>query len=87
MNFFGILRLPPFVNHKGKNVNSDWFSDQSDERRVLGHAQFHKGRMKGDDPKSDTAQTPTRFDGRLGLLEETLKTFTDSIPNKNLDLM
>ena len=36
--------------HKGKVVNSDWLADQSDERSVLGHAQFHKGRMKGDDP-------------------------------------
>ena len=58
MNFFEILRIPPFVNHIGKDVNSDLFADQSDEQRVLGHAQFHKGRMKGDDPKIDTAQSP-----------------------------
>ena len=32
----------PFVNHKGKDVNSDWFADQWDERSVLGHAQVHK---------------------------------------------
>ena len=79
---FGILRIPPFVNHKGKDVISDWFADQWDERSVLGHAQFHKGRMKGDDPEIDTVQTPKRFHGRLSLLEKTLKTFTDSIPNK-----
>ena len=47
----------------------------------LGHAQFHKGRMKGDDPKMDTAQTPKRFDWRLSLLGKIPKTFTDSIPN------
>ena len=47
----------------------------------LGHAQFHKERMKGDDPEIDAAQTPKRFDGRLALLEQIRKTFTDSIPN------
>ena len=45
-----ILRTPPSVNHKGKDVNSDWLADQRDERSVSGHAQFHIGRMKGDDP-------------------------------------
>ena len=79
---FGILRIPHFVYHKGKYVNSDWFADQWDERSVLGHAQFHKGRMKGDDPEIDTAQTPKRFERRLVLLKKTLQTFTDSIPNK-----
>ena len=57
-------------------------ADQWDERSVLGHAQFHKGRMKGDDPEIDFAQTPKRFDRRLALLGKTRKTFTDSIPNK-----
>ena len=28
---FGILRIPPFVNDKGKEVNSDWLADQWDE--------------------------------------------------------
>ena len=79
---FGILQIPPFVNHKGNDVNSDWLADQWDERSVLGHAQFHKGRMKGDDPEIDTAQTPKRFDRRLALLGKTRKTFSDSIPNK-----
>ena len=37
-SLFGILRIPPFVNHKGKDVNSDWLADQWDERSVLGHA-------------------------------------------------
>ena len=46
----------------------------------MGHARLHKGRMKGDDSEIGTAQTPQRFDGRLALLEKTLKTFTDSIP-------
>ena len=78
---FGILRIPPFVNHKGKDVNSDWFADQWDERSVLGHAQIHKGRMKGDDLEIDTMQTPKRLDGRLALLEKIRKSFTDSIPN------
>ena len=83
-HLFGILRTPPFVNDKGKDVNSDWLADQWDERSVLGHAQFHKGRIKGDDPEIDTAQTPKRFNGRLAPLEKIRKTFTDSIPNKHL---
>ena len=78
---FGILRIPPFVNHKGNDVNSDWLADQWDERSVLGHSQFHKGRTKGDDPEIYTAQTPKRFDRRLALLGKTRETFTDSIPN------
>ena len=79
---FGILQIPPFVNYKGKDVNSDWLADQWDERSVSGHAQFHTGRMKGENPEIDTAQTPKRFDGRLALLEKIRKTFTSSIPNK-----
>ena len=67
-NLFGTLRIPPFVNHKGKDVNSDWFADQSDERSVLGHAQLYKGSIKGDDPDIDAEQTTKRFDGRLALL-------------------
>ena len=51
--FFGILRFPPFVKDKGKDVNSDWFADQWDERSVLGHARVNKRRMKGDDPEID----------------------------------
>ena len=46
---FGILQTPPFVNHNGKDVNSDWLADQSDERSVLGHALNDKGKMKDDD--------------------------------------
>ena len=42
--------------------------------------------MKEDDPEIDTAQTPKRFDGRLGSSVENpqkiRKTFTDSSPNK-----
>ena len=34
----------------------------------------------GDDPETDTAQTPKRLDGRLALREKIRKTFTDSIP-------
>ena len=56
---------PPFVSHKGKDVNSDWLADQWEERSILGHAQIHKGRMKGDNPEIDTAQTPKRFDRLL----------------------
>ena len=78
---FGILRIPPFGNHKGKDVNSDWLADQWDERSVLGHAPIPKGGLRGDDPEIDTAQTPKRFERRLVLLEKTLQTFTDSIPN------
>ena len=79
--------MPPFVNHKGKDVNSDWFADQWNERSVLGHAQFHKGGIKGNDPEIDTAQTPKRCDWCLAPLKKTLKTFTDSIPLMNLTLL
>ena len=70
---FGILQIPPFLIHKGKDVNSDWFADQEEERSVLGHAQFHKGRMKGDDPEIDTAQTPKRFESASGSSGENRK--------------
>ena len=70
------------VNHKGKDVNSDWLADQWEERSILEHVQYRKGRMKGDDPEIDTAQTPKRLDGRLALVEKIRKTFTQSIPNK-----
>ena len=46
------------MNHKGKDVNSDWLAHQWDEHSVLGHARINKGRMKGDDPEIDDAQTP-----------------------------
>ena len=80
--FLGILQIPPFVNHKGKDVNSYWPAGQWEERRVFGHAQINKGRMKGDDPEIDTAHTPKRFGGRLALQEQLRNTFADSIPNK-----
>ena len=32
----------PFVNHKGKESNSDWLPDQWDQRSVLGHAWIYK---------------------------------------------
>ena len=70
MQLFGILRIPPFVNHKGNDVNSDWLAVQWDERSILGHARINKGRMKGDDPEINTAQTQKRFDRRLALLEK-----------------
>ena len=66
-------------------IDSDCFADQWDERNGLGHAQFYQERMKGDDPEIDTAQIPKRFDGHLALLEKTLKTFTNSIPNKSTE--
>ena len=78
---FGILRIPPFVNHKGKDVNSDRTADQWDEWSILGHAQINKGKMKGDDPEFDTVQTPKRFDRSLAIQEKIRKTFNDSIPN------
>ena len=62
---FEILRIPTFVNDKGKDANSDWLADQRDGRSVLGNARVNKGRMKGDDPQIGTAQTPKRFDERL----------------------
>ena len=70
------------MNDKGKDVNSDWLVDRCDERSVLGHARINKGRMKGDDPEIDTAQTPKRFDGNLAPQEKIRKTFANSIPNK-----
>ena len=70
MELFGILRIPPFVNDKGNDVNSDWLADQWDERSVLGHARINKGRMKGDEPEIDTAQTQKRFDQHLALQEK-----------------
>ena len=79
---FGILRIPPFVNDKGKDVKSDWLANQWDERSVLGHARVNKGRMNGDDPQIDTAQNPKRFDWRLAIQRKIQKTFADSIPNK-----
>ena len=87
MVLFRILRIPPFVDDKGKDVNSDWLADQWEERSVLGHAQINKGRMKGDDPQIDTAQTPKRFDWRLALQAKIQKTFADSIPTKVYDLI
>ena len=80
---YGILRIPPFVNHKGKDIKSDWFADQLDKRSVLGHAQFHEGRVKCDDPEINTAQTPKRLDGCLAVQEKIRMTFTDRIP-KNI---
>ena len=53
------------MNDKGKDLNSDWLTDQWDKGSVFGHAQVNKGRMKGDDPQIDTAQTPKRFDWHL----------------------
>ena len=50
----------------------------------MGHARVNKGRIKGDDPQIDTAQTPKRFDRRLALQEKIQKTFADSIPNNAL---
>ena len=70
------------MNHKRKDVNSDWLAGQWDERSVLGHARIRKGRTKGDDREIDTAQTSKRFDGNLALQEQIRKTFADSISNK-----
>ena len=71
------------MNHKGKDVNSNWLADQWDERSVLGHARINRGRMKGDNPEIDIAQTPKCFDGRLAHQEKIRKTFADSSPNNN----
>ena len=84
MELFGILRIPPFVNDKGKDVNSDWLASQWDERSVLGHAPINKGRMKGDDPKIDTAQTQSASTGIWLFRRKIRKTFPDSIPNKEV---
>ena len=77
---FGVLRTPPFVNHKGKEVNSDWFVGQLDERSVLGQAQISKGRM-GDDPKVDTAQTQSACT-RLALLGKSKRLSLIVCPTK-----
>ena len=83
--FLGRVWYPgyPFVNHKGKDVNSDWLADQLDERSILGQAQLHKGRMTRDDPETNTVQIPKRLDRCLALWEKIRETFTDSIPNKS----
>ena len=72
------MRIPPFVKHKGKDVNSDWLADQWDERNVFGACAVSQRRMKGDDPEIDTAQTPKRLDERLVLLEKIRKAFTSN---------
>ena len=82
-SLFRILRTPSFANHKVKVVNSDWLADQWDGRSVLGHTQFHKGRVKDDYAEIDTAQIPKHFERRLTPLEQIRKTFIDSIPNKS----
>ena len=68
-SLFGILQITPFVNHKGKDVNSDWLADQWDEQSILGHAQVHKGWMKGNDSDINTVHSPKRLDRRLTLSE------------------
>ena len=51
---FGIQRIPPFANHRGKDTTSDWLADHGKSEALRGIVLFHKGRMKGDDPKIDT---------------------------------
>ena len=63
------------MNDKGRDVNSDWLADQWDERSVLGHARVNKGRMKGDDPQIDTAQTPKALRLASGSSGENPKDF------------
>ena len=50
----------------------------------MGHAQLYRGRMKDDDPEIDATQTSKHFDGRLALLDNIRKIFTDSIPNNEV---
>ena len=71
----------PFVNHKGKDVKSDWHPDQWDKQSALGYVQVHNRGTKGDYPEVDTAQTQKRLNGLLALLEKIRKTFTDSNQN------
>ena len=63
-------------------LNSSTIVKSARRLSVLGHAQFHKERVKGDDAEINTAQNPKRFEGHLAILEKIRKTFTDSIPNK-----
>ena len=63
LTLFEKLRISPFINHKGKDANSDWLADQWDERRVLGHAQLHTRMIKGDDPEISTTQTQSVLAG------------------------
>ena len=79
---FGMLRSRPLANRNGKDINSDWLTDQWDEQSVLGHVQIHKGNMSDDDRAIATAQNPKQLDGGVALLEKIRKTFTDSIPQK-----
>ena len=69
------------MNNKEKDLNSDWLADQWDERSVLRHARVNNGRMKGDDPQIDIAQTPKALRLASGSSGENPKTFADSIPN------
>ena len=71
----------PFCKSQRKEVNSDWLADQWDERSVLGHAQFHKGKVKENDPEVATEHNPKIVEGVLDLLEKIRTTFTDSIMN------
>ena len=75
----GYCKFPRLYITKGKALTL--IGSLINGTSVLGHAQFHTGRTKGDDPKIDTSQTPKRLDGHLTLLEKIRKTFTDSIPN------
>ena len=66
---FGILRTPPFVNHSGKDVNSDWL--EVIWRRV----RIHRRKTKDDDPAISTAQNPKHLDGVLALSRENSEDF------------
>ena len=68
---------------QGKGINFDWLADQCDERRVLGHAQVRKGKMKGDDPEIATAPNPKHLDRGLAPPGKIWKTFTKIILIKN----
>ena len=49
------------------------------QAKCFGAWSILQGRLKGDDPEIHTVQNPKRLDGRLALLRNIRKTFTDSI--------
>ena len=73
MYLFEILQTLPFVDHKGREVNSDRLPDQWDERCVLGLARIHREEIKADGPEITTAHNPKFFDGGPALQEQIWK--------------
>ena len=84
-NTHGIWENPPnlrnthviWENHKGKDFDSQRLADQWPS--VLGHAQLHNRRTKGDDLEIHTPHSPQHIVRRLALQEKIWRTFLESI--------